>query len=939
MAERWYERLRSVLGHELRGRQPILLYAGHPDFQQTNAIAGHLHEATGGVTEAEKRRVVLPFAGPLAETDHVLGHELVHAFQYDIMGGRNRAALRLPLWFVEGMAEYLTLGRDHHHTAMWMRDAARSGRLPRVRDLGHPRYFPYRFGHAFWSYVAERWGDAAVARTLKAASKSRRDVVRVLERVLGVTESQLSQDWHAAVREAYGEDGLLRAGPETYGRPLVAATRKGTLNLAPALSPDGRRLAFLSERDGGSMELFVADADTGRVQGRVLDQRLEERFESLQFVSSAGAWDAAGRRFAFAAVRHGRAVLLVADVDARRIAREISVPSVEEILSPTFSPDGRRIAFSAIRGGLSDLYVYDLGTDRLEALTADAFADLQPAWSPDGSRLAFVTDRWGTELDRLRWGSYRLAQIDLASHETRPLPCFSAAKNVNPQWGAGGRLLYFVSDQSGVSNVYRLELETGALRQVTDVGVGISGLTELSPALASASAADRLVVAAFSRGRYHLHLVEESRVLAGSEPDPAAEPPAPTVATERANGVQALLQDPARGLPTGETTRIAAYQPRLTTNGLADPYLAVGSDRFGLAVRGGASLFWSDLLGNHHLGASLQMEGGPRDLSGLVAYENRSRRWSWGVAAMQRTSRGSTFTSSLDELAGTPVALEQDVRYRETDRGLTAQLSYPFDRTHRVELSAGVRQVWFSAEQRTRASSLETGRRLDERTDDLPVPEPLGLAEAGAAFVHDSAYLGPTSPVSGRRYRLQLTPTLGTKAFAGVLLDYRHYWRPARPFTLAGRALHVGRYGPGADDPRLPPLFAGYSPLVRGYGSLGNPRCLPGVGCAHLDELIGSKLLVANAELRVPAFVWLSRDRPYGPVPAELALFFDAGTTWSNRSRPLGLGGSRQWVRSWGAALRINLFGFATGELDYVRPLDLPGKTGGLWRFRLGRGF
>jgi outer membrane protein assembly factor BamA len=71
----------------------------------------------------------------------------------------------------------------------------------------------------------------------------------------------------------------------------------------------------------------------------------------------------------------------------------------------------------------------------------------------------------------------------------------------------------------------------------------------------------------------------------------------------------------------------------------------------------------------------------------------------------------------------------------------------------------------------------------------------------------------------------------------------------------------------------------------------------------------------------------------------ELALFFDAGTTWSNGTRPLGLGGSRTWVRSWGAALRINLFGFVTGEVDYVRPLDLPSKTGGLWRFRLGRGF
>src|SRR2546430_82440 len=105
MAERWYARLSRLFAHELGRRQPILLYAGHPDFEQTNAIVGELDEGTGGVTEVLKRRVVLPFAGPLRETDHVLGHELVHAFQFDILGHSHGSMGTLPLWFVEGMAE------------------------------------------------------------------------------------------------------------------------------------------------------------------------------------------------------------------------------------------------------------------------------------------------------------------------------------------------------------------------------------------------------------------------------------------------------------------------------------------------------------------------------------------------------------------------------------------------------------------------------------------------------------------------------------------------------------------------------------------------------------------------------------------------------------------------------------------------------------------
>ena len=137
MAERWYSRISRLLNHKLRGRQVIIYYASHPDFRQTNAIGGAPGESTGGVTEVFKRRVILPFAGPLRETDRVLGHELVHAFQFDMTGqGKTISettipmALRLPLWFIEGMAEYLSVGPHDPHTSMWIRDAAANDRLP-----------------------------------------------------------------------------------------------------------------------------------------------------------------------------------------------------------------------------------------------------------------------------------------------------------------------------------------------------------------------------------------------------------------------------------------------------------------------------------------------------------------------------------------------------------------------------------------------------------------------------------------------------------------------------------------------------------------------------------------------------------------------------------------------------------------------------------------
>ena len=155
MAERWYARLSAVMHHPLSGRQPLILYATQAQFQQTNVVEG-ISEGTGGVTEALRRRTVLPTGGTLGDLAPVLGHELTHAFQYDITGasGRNGAspaAEAMPLWFIEGMAEYLSLGPSAPLTAMWMRGAIQDtakDTLPTFKQLDDPRFFPYRYGQA-----------------------------------------------------------------------------------------------------------------------------------------------------------------------------------------------------------------------------------------------------------------------------------------------------------------------------------------------------------------------------------------------------------------------------------------------------------------------------------------------------------------------------------------------------------------------------------------------------------------------------------------------------------------------------------------------------------------------------------------------------------------------------------------------------------------------
>ncbi|HYT73641.1 MAG TPA: BamA/TamA family outer membrane protein [Vicinamibacterales bacterium] len=199
-----------------------------------------------------------------------------------------------------------------------------------------------------------------------------------------------------------------------------------------------------------------------------------------------------------------------------------------------------------------------------------------------------------------------------------------------------------------------------------------------------------------------------------------------------------------------------------------------------------------------------------------------------------------------------------------------------------------------------------------------------------------------TSPIRGSRYRLQFDQTSGSLTYSSALADYRTYLMPLRPFTIAPRGMYYGRYGRSAEDPLLTPVFIGYPDLVRGYdyNSFDPRECgtTTDGSCPVFDKLIGSRMLVGNAELRFPPWGALGGSNFYGPLPLELALFADAGAAWGRSTRLHVTGTNSDLVRSVGAAARINVLGFAVAEIDYVRPLDRPLK-GWMWQFNLRLGF
>jgi Tol biopolymer transport system component len=965
MLERWNARYTLLFAHPLSARKPIVLYADQPDFQQTNVVSGILDEGTGGVTESLLDRMVLPLTGSYAESDHVLGHEMVHVFQYDVSQRARDGVGRmeqLPLWLVEGMAEYLSVGRDDPNTAMWMRDAVLRNDIPTIRKLESGRYFPYRYGEAVWAFIGRSFGDEMVPRLFRESLRT--GFPDALERLTDLRVDTLSARWAASLRQAYGSDVATRVAPRDAGDRIGFDDHSaGSYHVSPSASPDGRLVAYFADRRPRGIELVVADAESGKRVTTLAAPGVSSHFDALSFLYSAGAWSPDSRRFAFVVYADGDNEIDVVDAASHKTERRIRPKGVGAISALAWSPDGGRLVFSGQAGGVSDLYVHELASGATRRLMSDRFADLHPTFSPDGRSIAFATDRpgapvqlaaaggmipaagcpdrAGTDLESLRYAPLRLATIDLDTHEIRVLPGFCGAKHINPQYSADGRSLFFVSDPDGVSDVYRLELATGALSRVTRVATGVSGVTATSPAISIAAQTGRLFFSVFSNAGFQLVGLDAARTVG----TPLTEPALAVVAGAEADttgAVAAYLRDPVTGLPPDGALSERPYRPLFRLGALGQPSLGVAvGGAFGTQVGGSASAYFLDMLGDQSLGVAVQASGTARDIGGEVLYLNTAHRWNWGVDVGR-----IPYLASYAYLGGNGSSINYLLE-RITISTLSGIAQYPLSTTRRIELSAGYAHYGYDLETYAYSNNGQISRTQNAFT----TPSSLGLATGSLAYVGDRSFAGYTSPLAGTRYRFEVTPTIGSLRYNTALADFRHYVLIG-PLTLAGRAMHYGRYGRDAESDRLGSIFLGNGSLVRGYsyGSFSSAECNTGTGqlsgstCAEFDRLLGSRLALANLELRIPLIgtQYFGLLRTNALPPLEVAPFVDVGAAWTSTSKMVwqldATSTDRTPVASTGIASRLNLFGLAVLEIYYAHPLQRPTKSG-VWGFQLQPGW
>ena len=958
MSERAYARLSRLTAHQFREKKPILIFGSSGDFAQSN-VFGDLGEGTGGVTDPLRQRMAQFFSGDWASFEHVLIHEMVHVFTFDIFsrgragaGLQNLAMVNPPLWYMEGLAEYLSIGPNHPWTDAWVRDAIVNNTLPSIQQMTErpDKYFPYRYGLALWQYVGARWGDEVIGEIMNATPSLGID--RAFRREIGLSLDELSAEWKGAMQSKYITAAASLDRPRSFAEPLLTKNRTGGLSasyVAPALSPDGKYITYVGY---GSLlrgevfpELYLADVATGKRLKRLVKTTTNPDYEQLRFIYSQPSFSPDGKLLAFTGQRGGRDVLYVLDVARRKVVKDFDF-ELDQVLSPSFSPDGRRIVFSGMRRGTSDLYIASMDSPGYTQLMKDTYGDLSPSWSPDGKQIAFITERGpDTDMEILKTGPWRVALYDFETQKMSLLPN-QGGKNINPQWAPDGRSLAFISDRTGIANIYLFDFADNEHYQLTNVLGAVTATAEQSPALTWAKGADLMAFVYYEQTDHAIWKIQNPRklkkqpfrdpVLVAQAAQQAAQPTRPaapvdptahlrrgtvqdtaaarqsfyrpiTGATARQSSelpasvlarqaetisVKAMLDSFDFNLPdtTGLTDR--RYQGKLTPEYVAQPNIGYQQGGFGQGTYGGTTVVLSDLLGDRRLALSGSINGQLSDAQVFVGYTSLGRRLQYNTGVIQQPLYlVSGFFETPQEGSQSQFVQTQEIT-RLVVRQMFATSLYPLNRFTRFELGArfqNIDQQVFSFNRLVDygfgyATGFERGPTRNIASANTISPS--------VAWVTDNTLFGFTGPITGKRVRLEVEPSFGTWQWTQYTVDARSYLPILFNYvTFATRftsSLSVGR-----DEARFP-KWIGRPDFVRGY----NREDIGTVGCTGLPsddgsscsgaELIGSRVAFANAELRFPILRrYGNRTNLLGGLPPIDGLFFyDAGLAWSKGQTP-----------------------------------------------------
>ena len=823
-AEEIYDELKVRLNHVVTRKIPLIFYNTSIHFQQTNITPGLIPEGVGGFFEFLKGRVVLPSTGSLKDFRHVIRHELVHVFMtnkiYRTLSDHRIPPDALPpLWFVEGLAEYLSTEVDAQ-AEMVMRDAVINNYFVGIKDIYaiYGSFLMYKEGQSFLEFVDEVYGKEKIPLMVENFWMYK-NFNNLLEYLLGKTIEEIDDEWLYWLRKKYYPlfDEKL---PHNIGAKKL--TEKGFYFSPVHLNIKGKDFVYSSANRDGYSSIYRIELDE-KFNAKdspelVLRGEKTDEFESFHLFQSAIDVSAEGL-LAFVTKSGATDVIHFLNTADNKLNKSFQRDYLISISSPKFSSDGNKITFQAVdQKGFSDIYVYHIISDSLDRITNDYYDDKSPVFGRNDKEIIFTSDRTAGRINR----KYNLFSIDKYSKRISYLTYIDA--NISsPVISPDNNEIYFTSDVDGVRNIWKMDYKPDNEKPASIRRVSRFFTSSFDP---SFIANNKLIFTGFEKFSFQIYSLDLNNINSDS------------ILTVAMDFSGAGGKWHHKFLSAFSEREKLEYEKDYTLDYAAG--LVSTDPVFG--TQGGAIFSLSDILGDDKYFFLLYNTANVQSdflKSFNVAIErlDLSKRVNYGYGVFHFSGRRYDIRDS-------------DEYYYERIFGGFFRFNYPLSKFQRIEALASLansdKEVFAGIRQRKAL-----------------------LLTNSVSFVHDNSLWGPSGPLDGSRLLLLLGYTSDIK-FSNVnyfsfIADLRHYYRLGLTTSIAGRLGFF--YNEGKEARRY---FMGGSWDLRGW-----PRWSIRGEKMWLSSLELRFPLIDVLYIKFP-FMGL------GFVGIRGAAFFDAGSAWDN---------------------------------------------------------
>ncbi len=856
IAESAYDRLKIDFNHVITYPIPLIFYNTHIQFQQTNVSPGFIPEGVGGFFEFMKGRVVIPFLGSMEQFRHVINHELTHVFMTTkisrIYRDRRWTAGNFPpLWFIEGIAEFYSTKPDAQAN-MVMRDAMLNNYFTGLKDIDafYGSFIMYKFGQSFMEFVSEKYGRWYIAKILENLHLSE-DFDEVLAITLRKPVDEIDAEWREFERKKYFPLVQTHSSNALEAKKIVQGGYNFDPNIWVDSSAGKHYLVYTANKDGYS-SLYAAEMDSTFTKTitthRLITAERGSKYEAVHLFEPSLSVSANGLA-AFITKSGGSDVIHFYDVRDRKETNSVRFDSIVSISDPSFTSTGELLFRGIDKKGSTDIYSFNQSENKLTRLTNDNYDDRYPSEGFTEDEIIFVSDRTSVGSKNIS-NLFKLNKNDLTVEQIT----FAGSGFAYPKLVKNKTELIVANDHDGVFNLYNYKVKNGRIADTAyPVSALYSGIETPFAYKNNTLFFTSIEKLSFDIYRYSLSARDSIKI--------------PPLVNSKLNN----FTNKEFSLLSAEAKKTLLKYEKEYTLDYAQSQIST-DPVFG--TRGGALFSLSDLLGDDKFfmllfnTAETQsdfLENFNVDIFRIIS-KNRANL-GYGIF----NYRGRRYDLR-----------ESDEYYYEKSFGSYFLLQYPFSSFDRVETSVSLANI----------NKDIIGFGNDTKSL---------LLSNSVAYIFDNALWGPSGPLDGTRFRLQLGMThdirYGNENYYSLIVDYRHYQRLLYTTSLAFRGSLY--WNEGTTTRRY---IAGGSWDLRGYPRFG---------------LRGQKFWMTSVELRFPLIDRIALQLPFFGISfsgLRGALFFDAGSLWDkNYKETLG---------SVGFGFRFNLFNLMVFRYDIGKKIE-----------------